>query len=87
MLKGYLIGVGFLAGLCYVIANAGFALSNPQGWVQSRWTARRGIDPETSSDGAIRMVGIFFAIVAIGWGWVTIKLIIKLLEYQTHMGQ
>ena len=80
MLKGYLIAIAFFAGLFYMIANAAFALSNPHGWVRSRWTARRGIDPETWSDGGIRAFGVFFAIAAIGWGWVTVKLVIRLLE-------
>jgi hypothetical protein len=28
----------------------------------------------------IRAFGVFFAIAAIGWGWVTVKLLIRLLE-------
>jgi hypothetical protein len=80
MLKGYLIAAAFVAFVLIFIANAAFALSNPQGWVRSRWTARRGFDPETTSDGDIRAFGVFFAIAAIGWGWVTVKLLIRLLE-------
>ena len=80
MLKGYLIAVGFIAVLSAVIANAVFALSNPQGWVHSRWTARRGFDPEDTSDADIRAFGVFFAIAAMGIGWVTVKLIMMLLR-------
>jgi hypothetical protein len=78
MLKGYLIAVGFVAAVLLFIANAAFALSNPRGWVRSRWTARRGLDPETSSDGDIRAFGVFFALAAIGWGWVTVKLLYQI---------
>ena len=80
MLKGYLFAGGFIAFLFVVIANAVFAISNPQGWVHSRWTARRGIDPETTSDGDIRAFGVFFVLSAIGIGWVTVKLITQLLR-------
>ena len=79
-MKGYVIGFAFYAGLFYMIANAAYALSNPQGWVRARWTARRGIDPDTWSNGDIRAFGVFFTAAAVGWGWVTIKLTLRLLQ-------
>lgn len=81
-MKKWIIALAFYAGLFYVIANAAFALSSPQAWVRASWTARRGINQEYDpwSDGQIRALGLFFALVAVGWAWVIVKLTMSLLQ-------
>ena len=79
MIKGWLIAAGWWSGVAYVLGNAIFALRNPQGWIRAEWTPHRGFDPEADSDGDVRCMGAFFAVVALGMGYLALKLTLRLI--------
>jgi hypothetical protein len=66
----------------YVFANAAFALADPQGWIKARWTAKRSIhrDSDPWSNGDIRGVGVFFALVGLALAALSVKVTIAFLR-------
>lgn len=79
-MKGWLIAAGWWFAVAYVSANAVFALRNPRGWMRAAWTPHRGFDPDPDSDGDVRCIGAFFAVVGLGMGYLTAKLTLALIR-------
>jgi hypothetical protein len=79
-MKGWLIAAAWWSGVAYVLGNAIFALWNPQAWMRAAWTARRGFDPGAESEGDVRCMGVFFAIVGLGMGYLAAKLTLRLIS-------
>jgi hypothetical protein len=59
--------LGIWLFVAYGVANGLFALKSPEGWLRARWTARRGIDPDSDpppSTGYIRGLGVTYLFIA-----------------------
>jgi hypothetical protein len=82
-MKPYVILAACWFLVVYVSANAYLAVPNPGEWLRASWTAKRGInrecDPWDSSD--IRALGVVFAAIAIGWGFLASNWTLALLRH------
>jgi hypothetical protein len=78
-MSDFLMMIVLWAAALYTSANAIYALRSPAGFLNSNWTTRRGLSPETPKRN-VRELGIIFAVGAVFLIWLSCQLTLKILR-------
>jgi hypothetical protein len=74
MNEKYAIVIGFCCAAVYALINAFYAVRSPTEFLRARWTARRGLSPETRHM-SVRGLGLIYAVIGAFLAWESIRLI------------